>query len=69
MLEKRGCQQLVYPQNRTRATGEQSNFASSLIFLLLMYKGARKCKDAERSYSQCGARWFLLLRCLYINDV
>jgi hypothetical protein len=35
MLAKRGCQPLVYPQNRTNATGEPSNFASSLIFLLL----------------------------------
>ncbi len=38
MLEKRGCQPLVYPQNRTNAIAEPSNFASSLIFLLLMYK-------------------------------
>jgi hypothetical protein len=40
MIEMRGCQLLVYPQNRTSATGEQSDFASSLIVLLLMYKGA-----------------------------
>ena len=32
MLEKRGCQWLVYPQNWTSATGQLSNFASSLFF-------------------------------------
>jgi len=32
MLEKRGCQPLVYPQNRTSATGEQSNLAALCFF-------------------------------------
>src|SRR5690349_18075918 len=32
--------QLVYPQNTTGAIVEPSHFASSLILILLMYKGA-----------------------------
>jgi len=48
MLETRGCQWLVYPQNTTSATGEQTKFASSLIVLLLIYKSAWKCRGGER---------------------
>jgi hypothetical protein len=31
---------LVYPQNTTGARVEPSNFASSLVLMLLMYEGA-----------------------------
>jgi len=54
MLEKRGCQPLVYPHNSPSATGEQSHFASSLICMLLMYNGAWKCRGVERSYNLAG---------------
>jgi len=40
MLEKRGCPELVYLRKTIIAMNEQSNFASSLIVLLFMYKGA-----------------------------
>jgi hypothetical protein len=40
MFKKRGDHQLVYIQSSTNTTGEQSNFASSLIFMLLIYEGA-----------------------------
>jgi len=40
MLEKRGRQPLVYIQNSTSTTGEQSNFASTLICMLLIDKDA-----------------------------
>jgi len=40
MLEKRGCHELVYLRETRIAMSEQSNFASSLIVLLFMYKGA-----------------------------
>ena len=40
MLEKRGCHELVYLRETIIARSEQSNFASSLIVLLFMYKGA-----------------------------
>jgi hypothetical protein len=40
MCGDRGIHQRVYLKNTTNATKKPSNFASSLIFLLLMYKRA-----------------------------
>jgi len=54
MLAKRGCQQQVYTQNTTSATGEQANFASSLIVLVLIYKSAWKGRGGERSSNFAG---------------
>src|SRR5215471_4949512 len=66
MLTKRGCHQPVYPQNNTGATGEPSNFASALIFLLLLYKGARTCRVVERSYKFAGKNSvFTASMCIY----
>jgi hypothetical protein len=40
MVENRECQELVYLRKTRIAMSEQANFASSLMFLLLKYKGA-----------------------------
>ena len=49
----------MYPQNAISATGVQANFVSSLIYMLLMYKSARKCTCMllmYKSASKCRAR-------------
>jgi len=40
MRGDRRCHQIVYLKNTTHTTNEQSNFAGSLISLLLIYEGA-----------------------------